>query len=686
MTLRWARRDLRARLPLVIALALVLAIGAGLFSTLGAMKAWRVASADGSFAALRAHDVRLSLDEGSFARTGRLAAVAGSVGDVEVARERLSVPVQLSLSPGGRAVLTAGRLVGMEPGRAAVDALAPSQGRTLRRADAGRPIAVLERSYGSYHELPSSGTVDVAGRRLTYVGHAMAPEWFVVAREGAVWGAEATYGVVFTSLETAQDVSGRSGAVNEVIVRLRDGTDPAVAARSLETAFARRLPERRVTATTLSEESAHRFLYGDAENDQRVFMVFALLILGGAALAAFNLLSRVVESQRREIGIGMALGVDPLKLAIRPLLLGLQVGVLGAALGIGVALGTAELFKPLLRDRLPLPVVETPFQTGAFVVGALLGLLTPLAAAALPVWRSVRVTPIEAIRVGFRVARGAGLAGRLRGIPLPGRSLGRMPVRNVLRTPRRTIMTALGIAAVISVVIAMGGMTDSFDATAGRATTDAERVTPDRVTVTLDGFRPAGSAAVRALAADPAVARAEPGLLVGGSVSAHGRSVDVALAVNDPDAQLWQPSIEAGDPPGHGAGLLLSARAADELGVGPGERVTLRHPVRTGTAALGEASLLASRLPASTAIPSARSRSPAPPGPSAWASPAPPTPWPSSPPPARRRTTSGARSPAGPASPPSSGPPHRAARCRRRWTSSRACCASAGSSRSRSPS
>jgi putative ABC transport system permease protein len=577
----------------VVALALVLAIGAGLFATLGAMKSWRVASADSSFAALRAHDVRLTLDEGSFARAGRLAAIARSVAGVRVARERLAVPVQLGLSPGGRAVLTAGRLVGMQAGPAAVDALAPHRGRALRAADAGRPVAVLERSYGAHHGLPATGTVVVSGRRLRYVGHAMAPEWFVVAREGTVWGAEATYGAVFTSLATAQRVADRPGAVSEVVVRLRPGADPAAAARALEAAFAARAPRLAVTATTLADESAHRFLYRDAENDQRVFLVFAVLMLAGAGLAAFNLVTRIVEAQRREIGIGMALGVGPGRLAVRPLLLGVQVGVLGAALGVGVALGTAALFKPMLEDMLPLPVIRTPFETTFFALGAVLGIAVPVLAAALPVWRSVRVAPVDAIRVGFRAARGAGLAGRLRHLPLPGRSFAQMPVRNVLRAPRRTLLTALGIAAVIAVVVALGGMLDSLTDTTGRATAEAERVTPDRVTAVLDGFRPAASPAVQSLGRDRTVARAEPGVVVSGTVSAHGRAVDVTLQVADPRSRLWTPSVDAGRRPGDGAALLLSRRAADELGVRPGDAVRLRHPVRTGRRTLGAATATA---------------------------------------------------------------------------------------------
>ena len=53
--------------------------------------------------------------------------------------------------------------------------------------------------------------------------------------------------------------------------------------------------------------------------------IFAALLLGAAAFAAFNLISRTIEAQRREIGIGMALGVNPGALARRPLLLGGQV-------------------------------------------------------------------------------------------------------------------------------------------------------------------------------------------------------------------------------------------------------------------------------------------------------------------------------------------------------------------------
>ena len=86
---------------------------------------------------------------------------------------------------------------------------------------------------------------------------------------------------------------------------------------------------------------------------------------------------RIVEAQRREIGIGMALGVPRPQLAVRPMLIGVQVAVLGtvAGLGVGYLVGTA--FGNLLESLLPLPVHRTPFQVGVYLEAALLGIAIP---------------------------------------------------------------------------------------------------------------------------------------------------------------------------------------------------------------------------------------------------------------------------------------------------------------------
>jgi putative ABC transport system permease protein len=219
--------------------------------------------------------------------------------------------------------------------------------------------------------------------------------------------------------------------------------------------------------------------------------------------------------------------------------------------------------------------------------GALVGFFLPVLAAALPVWRAVRVQPIEAIRVGFRSAKGGGLAPLLRRLRLPGGSLGQMPARNVLRAPRRTSMTVLGIAAVIAVLVAMLGLIDSFLTTVNRSESELAGNTPSRIDVALDGFHPRDSEAVRRLAANPAVAGAEPRIEVPAQVRVGGESFDVGLRLIDYRSRLWRPTVTQGEL--GTSGILLAEKAADDLGVGAGDTVLLRHPRRTGAGAFENA-------------------------------------------------------------------------------------------------
>ena len=115
-------------------------------------------------------------------------------------------------------------------------------------------------------------------------------------------------------------------------------------------------PVRRASSPTAADDPVRRALYEDAHNDQRTWNVFAFLILFGAAFAAFNLVTRMIESQRREIGVGMALGVPPRVLAIRPLLVGVQISVLGVLAGIGVGWLTGQ--RDGRRDDRPAPAAR----------------------------------------------------------------------------------------------------------------------------------------------------------------------------------------------------------------------------------------------------------------------------------------------------------------------------------------
>lgn len=589
-TLRWAARDLRRRWPQVVAIALIIAIGTGAYSALGSTAAWRRESNDRSFELLQMYDLRVRATEGVDAATGEMLAALERLPDpgvVDAAEERLVVSTQVDASTPDESILVPGRILGMDlrDGGPHVSAVAVDEGdgRLLSAPDAGRPVVLLERNFADFYDLDPERSIRVAGsREVQTVGIALAPEYFFVMTEEGGFFAQANFAALFTSLETAQDLAGRPGRVNDLVLRLVPGTDHAAAADAVEQAFA----EAGIGSTVMQteDEDAYRVLYDDIEGDQRFWNIIAGLILAGAAFGAFNLANRMVEAQRREIGIGMALGWTRGRLAARPLLVGAQIAFLGALFGFLMGLLVSAAIRPVYTTMLPLPVWETPFQPGMFLRGAAIGFVLPFLATAWPVWRAVRVMPVDAITTAHRGAR-SGLAPLLRRLPWPVSAFRRMPLGNVLRTPRRTILTALGIGAAITTLVVTFGLLDSFLATMDRNEAELLGDHPERVAVSLAGFALEGGPEISAVEGAASVGEVEPVLRLGASVAAPGEEpLEVALEVLDLDSDLWAPTLERGSPAPDGSGIVLARKAAEDLSVEVGDTVTVEHPAMVGGA------------------------------------------------------------------------------------------------------
>jgi putative ABC transport system permease protein len=573
----------------VTAIALVIAIGTGLTAGLGSIGSWRVTSLDASTELLHAHDLRVTLTEGSFVPAGSLVAAARGVphaGAIEVIEERLQAESQLDASDASRTVLVPGRIVGVDVADDGphVDRIHVAEGRDLGGTDDGQAVGVLEREFAEYHDLGPGDEVRVAGGKgLRIVGTGSTPDTFYVVPPAQTFGTPGTYGILFVPLGTAQALLGRPGSVNELVLTLAPGADPEVVGSELERAVGSALPDVGASVFTRSDETLQR-IYEDASNDQQLMSVLALFVLLGASLAAFNLIGRVVEAQRRQIGVGMALGVPATRLALRPMLLAAEVALLGVVLGVGVGLLVGWAYGYALAAFLPLPVIETPLQPGVFLRGAAVGFVLPFAAAVLPVWRGVRMRPVDAIETGYRAAAGGGLAPLVRRVPLPGGTFAEMPLRDTLRSPRRTLMTVVGLAAVVAVIVTFLGMIDSFYAGIDRAEAEALRGDPARMTVQLDRPYETSGPEVAAIVSAPEVGASEATLRLPGAVAADGRTVDVWVELLRPGSELWQPSVSAGSFEPGTKGILITEKAAEDLGVGVGDEITLRHPRRTGPA------------------------------------------------------------------------------------------------------
>jgi putative ABC transport system permease protein len=584
--LRWSWRDLRARWVQVAAIAAILAVGTGTIAAFDSMIRWREQSNAASYAITNVHDLRGRLGAGAYLPAGTLSNAVWQIAHadaIEAVEERLIVPTQVDASSAQQDILVRGRIIGMDltAGGPFVNTPHAERGRMLTAADTGADVVALEYNFARYYDLPASGQISLAGERtVEYVGQVTHPEYFlVILGEGGFFGQQ-DFAAVFTSLETAGRLAGQPGAVNDVVVRLAGGADRDLVKAEL----AERLASLGATVITIDDDPSYTTVVRDVEGDQDTTRVISLAVLLGAVFAAFNLTSRMVDAQRREIGVGMALGVPRWLIAIRPLLVGLQIALLGVVLGVGFGYLIGLGIRDLLESTIPTPVIETPFQFDIYARAAILGIVAPLAAISLPVWLAVRVAPVDAIRTGHLAVRGRGLGPLVRLLPIPGGSLGRMPVRNLLRAPRRTLLTAIAIAASLTVLVGILVVLDAIIDAADRSRDHLVARYPERMIVDLDNIYALDSPQYEAVAGSPALARTEPVTRIIATLLDDRRQIDVFLDFIDFGSDLWQPALSSGALDPSAPGLVLAKKAAQDLGVAVGDMIGLRLMIRDGDA------------------------------------------------------------------------------------------------------
>ena len=171
---------------------------------------------------------------------------------------------------------------------------------------------------------------------------------------------------------------------------LRTAADPQALLPAIREVVGRVNADLPLFNVTTQSEQIDRLLFQE-RLVARLAGFFGVLALVLACIGLYGLLSYEVSRRTREIGIRMALGARPesvLQLVLRQ---GIALAIVGALVGIGVALGvTRYLASMLFNVRASDPVT--------MIAAALLLALVALAASYIPARRATRVDPMVALR------------------------------------------------------------------------------------------------------------------------------------------------------------------------------------------------------------------------------------------------------------------------------------------------
>lgn len=340
------------------------------------------------------------------------------------------------------------------------------------------------------------------------------------------------FAILFMPEDQAQQVLGGGRWYNDISVRFRPGADTEQVTKNIEKilepyGLLRTIPRRyQPSAMTIEME-----LMGL----QQMAVMFPFLFLSVAGFAIYVLLFRVINQQKQQIGLFMALGVTAGGIFAYYLSFALIVGLLGAILGVLVGQVFAGLLTAVYVDIYNLPYVRSVHHGSVFAIGILItwfALLTATYSAArmaskLPPAQAMRKEAPESARVAFsslftRLTSGTDLVSRI-------------ALRNLARSKRRFFLTALGVSFAVLLLIVSLSFWDEVDFMMMRY---FDEIQAFDLQVYFD--RPLGSDAIDEIAGLSGVNRAEPVFEFPCRYSHESKSIDSLAVALVPNSRLHQ--------------------------------------------------------------------------------------------------------------------------------------------------
>src|SRR5574337_65609 len=461
-----------------------------------------------------------------------------------------------------------GRLVSLpEHGRPLLNDIRLRRGRYLAPG-ASSEVLISDKFAAAHHYQPGDSlqaVINGRARRLRIVGIAISPEYTYTVPPGALLPDNLRFGILWMSRKVLGPAYDMDGAFNQAVLSLSPDADPRAVLARVDQVLDR---YGGLGAYLRKDQPSNQILQSELDSNKVMGTAIPAVFLAVAAFLLNLVLSRLITTQRTTIAVLKAFGYRNREIGLHYLLFAMSAVLVGTVIGTlsGVALGHA--YVTMYGAYFDFPSLDYQFSPVLLAVAVLVSVLAAGGGAMLAVRRALRLPPAEAMRPEPPAQFKAGWmerSGLLEQLP----SAARMIARNLQRKPWQALLSSLGVAFSVAILIIGLFM---FDGMKLMMNLQFQKVQREDLSVT---FNEPHAASVRYdFAHMRGVTRVEPFRVAHARLRFGHLQKETAIQGLQPDGRLRRIVSDTGHVhPLPGEGLVLSAIMARQLHLKAGDRV-----------------------------------------------------------------------------------------------------------------
>ena len=304
-------------------------------------------------------------------------------------------------------------------------------------------------------------TINNRKRRLRVVGTALSPEYIYTIRNAQEFVPNPKgFALCYVKQSFAENAFGYQGAINDAVLAV---SNPGLVDSVKKKAEDLLDPYGVLAKFPRNEQISYKFISDELAGLEVSAQVTPTIFLGVAALIIFIMLGRIIQHQRVQIGVLMALGYGRWTILLHYLSYALLTALAGCLLGLYLGHRMGGSMLKLYGEFYRFPVLRHKLHWNVFYSAIALSLGYCCCAGFLAAWKIMSISPAMAMRpapptAGHRILL-EGWSWLWRPLPFTWK----MIWRNIFRHKGRALFIAAGIALSCAIMIQAFFSTDSME-------------------------------------------------------------------------------------------------------------------------------------------------------------------------------------------------------------------------------